>query len=365
MTAAAPLPPSAAPHAHDRARVDNIMLQVCGALLPCTLYGIYLFGWPALILFTITCLSAVATEALCLHLQGRSPWRVLDGSALLTGWLIALTLPPWAPWWIGVGGAAFAIAVGKQLYGGLGQNVFNPAMLTRVAILISFPVQLTTWVNVTPFGSAAAPGFIESLAIIFAGQPPADGMTGATLLGEIKTYYTSAAPVGTLLDSQFSAWDAALGQTRGSLGETSELLVLLGGLWLLWRKIISWHIPLAMLGSVLLLAALFHSIDADRYAPPLFHLTSGALVLGAFFIATDYVTSPSAPGAKLIFGAGCGLVLFAIRSWGGFPEAVGFAVLFMNALTPLLDRWCRPRVYGRNLRGQPLKPAASARKVQS
>lgn len=357
--------PSASPHAHDRARVDRIMLQVCLALSPTTLYGIYLFGWPALILFVITCASAILCEGLCLWLQGRSLRRLQDNSALLTGWLVALTLPPWAPWWIGVAGSVFAIGVGKQLYGGLGQNVFNPAMLARVALLISFPVQLTTWVNIAPFGSAGAPGFIESLGIIFHGQMPADGMTGATLLGEIKTYYTAHRPVPDMLNQQFDPLTSFLGQTRGSLGETSELLVLAGGLWLLWRGLISWHIPVAMLASVALLAGLFHSIDADRYAPPLFHLTSGSIMLGAFFIATDYVTSPSAPAAKVVFGAGCGLVMFVIRTWGGFPEAVGFAVLFMNALTPLLDRGLRPRIYGRTLQGQPLKPKTSSRKVPS
>ncbi|TGD75065.1 RnfABCDGE type electron transport complex subunit D [Mangrovimicrobium sediminis] len=351
----------AAPHSHAGSSVDRIMLQVCLALVPATVFGLYLFGWPALLLWVITCASAVATEALCLLLQDKPLSRLRDSSALLTGWLLALTLPPWAPWWIGAGGAAFAIAVGKQLYGGVGQNIFNPAMLARVALLVSFPVHMTTWVQ-PDLLSSGAPGPWAALDIVFGGGIP-DGVTGPTILGEMKTAQ-GAGTVSELAAGSFNWLDSLTGSTAGSLGETSELLVLLGGLWLLALRIISWHIPVAMLGTTVLLAAIFHRADPAHYASPLLHLTSGGIMLGAFFIATDYVTSPSSKTGQLIFGAGCAAVLFAIRAWGGFPEGVGFAVLFMNAFTPLLDRYCKPRAYGRNLRGRPTVARTPARKVR-
>ncbi len=350
----------AAPHTHDRASVERIMLHVCLALLPATFFGFHLFGWPAAILWLLTCAAAVLTELLCLALQGRSLRRAADGSALLTGWLLAMSLPPWAPWWIGVGGAAFAIAVGKHLYGGLGQNIFNPAMLARVALLVSFPVQMTTWVQPGVF---EYPDLASALGIIFQGSGMADGITGPTILGELKTAQ-GAGTVATLTLGGFSALDAALGNTGGSLAETSEFLVLLGGLWLLALRIVSWHIPLAMLGTLAIVAAAFHQADPAHYASPLLHLTSGGVMLGAFFIATDYVTSPSSASGKLLFGAGCGLVMYAIRSWGGFPEGLGFAVLFMNSLTPLLDRYCKPRVYGRSIRGRPVTPRGGPGKAR-
>ncbi len=344
------------PFAHDRSSVDRIMLHVCLALTPATAWGLYLFGWPAINLWLLTCASALATEALCLYLNGHPQRRLLDGSALLTGWLLALSLPPWAPWWIAVGGAAFAIGIGKHLYGGVGQNIFNPAMLARVALLIAFPLQMTTWALPNPLGSAAAPDFFEGLAITFAGAPLADGLTGATALGHLQTELTLSRAVPEIL-AEFSWLDAFLGRTPGSLGETAELLILLGGLWLLALRIIHWEIPLAMLATVLVLALVAQQVNPGRYPSGLFHWLSGGLLLGAFFIATDPVTSPITRGGRLLFGLGCGAVAFVIRSWGSFPEGVAFAVLFMNALTPLIDRYWRPRAYGRNGRGNPLVPA--------
>lgn len=341
------------PFAHDRSSVDRIMLQVCLALLPATLFGLYLFGWPAINLWLLTCASALATEALCLHWLGQPQRRLLDGSALLTGWLLALSLPPWAPWWIGVGGSVFAIGIGKQIYGGIGQNLFNPAMLARVALLIAFPLQMTTWALPHPLGSAAAPGFVEGLAITFGGAIP-DGMTGATALGGLKTELTLGHTAEQILAGNFQLIPALLGSTPGSLGETSELLLLLGGLWLLVRRIIHWEMPVGMLVSVVALGAIAHQINPDRYPGGLYHLASGGLLLGALFIATDPVTSPVSRAGRLIFGIGCGVLVYVIRTWGSFPEAVAFAVLFMNALSPLIDRYWRPRAYGRTSSGKPL-----------
>lgn len=352
---------TASPHAHDRSGVDRIMLNVCLALMPTTLFGFYLFGLPAIILWTITCLSAVATEALCLKLMNCPVSAALDSSALLTGWLLALSLPPWAPWWIGVGGAAFAIALGKQLYGGIGQNLFNPAMLARVALLISFPVQMTTWANIMPLGSADAPGLQESLAIIFGGQTP-DGTTGATILGQIKAA-TEQTTVSDIVASSYSLRDAFLGETRGSMGETSGLLILLGGAWLLYKRIISWHIPVAMVATLAVLCTIGDLRDETSFAGPIVEITSGGFLFAVFFIATDYVTSPASNAGKIVFGVGCSIVLFTIRNWGGFPEAIAFAVLFMNAFTPIIDRTIRPRVYGRDMRGKALTDIPDARRV--
>ncbi|GAB1257755.1 RnfABCDGE type electron transport complex subunit D [Aurantivibrio plasticivorans] len=370
MKTTADLLMAAAPHAHDKSSVDRIMLHVCLALSPVTAWGFYLFGWPAIILWTITCLSAVASEAFCLWLRGYKINRVSDASALLTGWLLALSLPPWAPWWIGVGGSALAIIVGKHLYGGIGQNIFNPAMLARVALLVSFPVQMTTWIYVEPISHIPAPDLVTSLSIIFSDggeylsstNQLTDGVTGATILGELKTAYT-AHTVAEVSSTHFQWWPALTGITKGSMGETSEILILIGAAWLLLLRIISWHIPVSIIATIAMISLLFHVGDPDRYASPILHLTSGGLLFTAFFIATDYVTSPSSPFGKILFGCGTALVMFAIRSWGGFPEGAGFAVLFMNALTPLIDRYCKPRAYGRDFKGKARKLLKNARKV--
>lgn len=345
------------PFAHDRSTVNRVMLQVCLALVPTTLFGLYMFGWPAINLWLVTCVAALATEAVCLKLLAQPLRRLLDGSALLTGWLLALSLPPWAPWWIGVGGSVFAIGIGKQLYGGIGQNPFNPAMLARVALLIAFPLQMTTWALPQPLLSAGTPGLFDGLAITFAGAPLPDGTTGATALGNLKTELTLKHSVESILDGNFDLLQALLGHSAGSLGETSELLILIGGLWLISRRIIHWQIPVSMVLAVVLLASFANLVNPERYPGALFHLSSGGLLLGALFIATDPVSSPISHWGRLIFGAGCGILVYVIRTWGNFPEAVAFAVLFMNSLTPLIDRYWRPRAYGRNARGKALVAA--------
>lgn len=347
--------PQASPYAHEGTTVSLVMLEVIAALIPCTLFGLYLFGWPAINLFIVTCIAALGTESLCLWVLNQPQTRLLDGSALLTGWLIAITLPPWAPWWIGAVGSFFAIAIGKQLYGGIGQNVFNPAMLARTALLITFPVYMTGWITPAPLGSDSALSFSEALAVSFSGAVVPDGMTGATALGHLKTALTMDQSAIEVLAKNFSIKDALLGTSSGSLGETSELLVLLGGVWLLWRRIISWQIPVAMLGVLGFISFVTGYYDASSFAGAAFHLSSGGVLLGAFFIATDPITSPVGAIAKLLFGAGCAVLIFVIRTWGGFPEAVAFAVLFMNALTPLIERYFRPRVYGRLPSGKPLR----------
>ena len=346
-----------APFTRSDSQVQAIMKLVMWALTPATAFGLFIFGWPAVFLFATTVFSALLFEAVCLFLAGR-PVRatLLDGSAVLTGWLIALSLPPSAPWWIGVVGSALAILVGKQVFGGIGQNLFNPAMLARVALLVSFPLEMTTWIHPAPLFSPSAPGLFDSLAITFSGMPLPDGLTGATLIGHIKTEFSQGHGLDeALLSGEYGLFKSLLGWTSGSLGETSALLLIGGGIWLMNKKVITWHIPFSMLATVFLLASFFALVDGDRYPGPLFHLSSGALMLAAFFIATDYVTSPSSSAGQVIFGAGCGLIMYVIRTWGAYPEGAGFAVLLMNSLTPVIDHYVRPRIYGRDRKGRPLE----------
>lgn len=347
--------PTPSPHTHGKLSLGQIMFIVWLALLPASLYGVWLYGWPALNLLLLSAAAAMAAEAIALRIAGKPVMPTLrDGSALLTGWLLAMTLPPWAPWWVAVVGAFFALIVGKHVFGGIGQNIFNPAMLGRVALLIAFPLEMTTWVDPQPLFSAQAPGFIESLGITFSGAVQLDAISGASLLGHIKTEVGRSIPLHDALHGSYSAQSAAMGQMRGSLGETSAVLILVGGMLLLARRIISWHIPFFMLGSVALLATIMNLIDPARYADAGVHLLSGGLLLGAFFIATDPVGSPSTRRGQVIYAAGCGALVYVIRTWAGFPEGVAFAVLLMNAATPLIDHYVRPRIYGRERNGSPL-----------
>lgn len=345
----------AGPYAHGGASIRRTMGLVALALLPATLFGLGQFGWPAILLFLSTVGSALGFEALALRAAGR-PVRsaLLDGSALLTGWLLALSLPPWAPWWIGVVGSLIAIVLAKQVFGGLGQNLFNPAMVARVALLIAFPLEMTSFTGPSPLWSEAGLSLHQGLAVTFGGQIP-DGFTGATVLGQVRTELAQGVPLDTALEGVFNPAAGALGTIAGSLGETSALLLLLGGLFLLVRGVITWPIPVAMLGAIALMATLMHWVDPTRDAAAPFHLLSGATLLGAFFIATDPVTSPVSRLGQLLFGAGCGLLVYTIRTWAGYPEGVAFAVLLMNACTPVIDHYVRPRIFGRDRRGAPIE----------
>lgn len=349
------LKPVSGPHTKTSSPVTAIMLQVVAAVFPATAFGLYLFGWPAINIFVVTVLSALLFEYFCLLMAGKSASALKDCSALLTGWLLAMTMPPSAPWWTGVVGSGIAIVLGKHVYGGLGQNVFNPAMLARVALLISFPVELTTWAQISPLFSDTSPDFMAGLAVTFSGIEPFDGYTGATVLGHVKTELTQQHSLSEILPGIFDADFAWTGWMPGSLGEVSAILLLLGGFWLLLKGVISWHIPFAILFSVMIFSAIFHWWDSARYLSPWVHLNSGALMCAAFFIATDYVTSPNTPRGQLVFGFGCGALIFIIRTWGGYPEGAAFSVLLMNAATPLIDHYLKPRIYGRNRKGAPLE----------
>lgn len=316
---------SSSPHIHSGETTDKVMRLVIYALLPATALSIYFFGLPALGVLLICTLGCVAFEALACKIMAR-PQTIADGSAALTGILLALNLPPSSPWWLSLLGAAIAILIGKQVYGGLGYNPFNPALVARVVLLISFPVQMTSWTAPTPIGSGV------------------DAVTAATPLGEMKTAVMLTGKLPEMATSGFSNY--FFGNMAGSLGEVSALALLLGGLFLLYKKIITWHTPISFIGTVVVVSGLFWLTDPTKYPNPLFHLITGGLILGAFFMATDMVSSPVTYKGMLIFGFGCGLLTVLIRLFGGYPEGVSFAILLMNAATPLIDRYTRPKIYG-------------------
>jgi electron transport complex protein RnfD len=320
------------------------MLQVVYALLPAIAAYVWFFGWGVVVQILFAVVVALISEALMLALRQRPIKPFLyDGSAVVTAVLLALCLPPLAPWWIVLIGAAFAIIIAKQLYGGLGFNPFNPAMIGYVVLLISFPREMTLWLAPEML-SGHSLSFIECARMIFTGQLPGDlsvdAISAATALDTLKTQIHLGNNVGATMGLPI------FGTLGGKGIEWMNALFLLGGIWLIYKKIISWHIPVAMLLSLALMALIFHLTDLDNYASPLFHLFTGASMLGAFFIATDPVTAATTPRGKLFYGAGVGIFTYIIRTWGGYPDAVAFAVLLMNMAAPMIDYYTQPRVFG-------------------
>lgn len=339
------------PHVHGGDSIPQIMRTVIWALLPATALSVYVFGWPALLVILITVAACLVTEHLFVRFRGR-PSPVDDYSATVTGLLLALTLPPHVPWWICVVGGVFAIAVGKQLYGGLGFNMFNPALIARVFLLISFPVELTLWPEPLSLFSDQAYSLSQAFAIIFGGHESAgmalDALTAATPLGQVRTEVGLGHTVQQALGGNygFSYLYAGGGFLGGSVGETSALLLAAGGYWLIHKKLITWHTPASMILGCLVPATVMWLINGQSYPDPLFHLLTGGLIMGAFFMATDMVTSPVTPQGQILFGAGCGLLTYIIRTWGGYPEGVSFAIVIMNSAVPLIDQYTRPAIYG-------------------
>lgn len=344
------------PHAHSSARLSALMFQVMLALAPATLYSFWLYGWPAFNLWLLCLTSALLWEALFLAFFHKSLVPHLkDGSAVVTAWILALCLPPWAPWWLVVVGTFLAIAIIKQIFGGLGQNVFNPAMAARVMLLIAFPLEMTTWI--APEAVAMSPPtFTNGLAITFQGLPALpDGYSGATLLDAVKHQTVQGDPVSAILEHlNYQPADAVIGLRGGSLGESTSLLLLLGGLYLLWRRVITWQAPLGLLLGAAVPATALSLALPESYPGPAFHLLTGGLMLAAFFIVTDPVTAPITARGRFVFGLGCGLLTWLIRSFGNYPEGVAFAVMLMNSTVPLIDRYIKPRIYGRTRKGEPL-----------
>ena len=317
---------SLSPHVHGDDSVQKNMYGVCIALMPALFAGLWFFGLGAAIVLATSVASCVFFEwAITKFLLKRPGYTICDGSAILTGLLLGFNLPSNLPIWIVVIGALVAIGIGKMTFGGLGQNPFNPALVGRVFLLISFPVQMTSWpVNnqltaYTDAETAATPLFLMQKAIT-------DG--NPSVLAELP-----------------DAVEMLIGQTGGSLGEVSALLLLFGCAFMLWRRIITWHIPVSILGTVFVFSGIMHVIN-PAYAMPHVVLMSGGLILGACFMATDYVTSPMTAKGQLIYGICIGLLTVIIRNWGAYPEGMSFAILIMNAFTPLINTYCKPERFG-------------------
>lgn len=330
------------PHDQSGNRVSNVMLNVILALVPGTLALTWFFGWGVLVNIIVAVIAAWAAEALILAIRKRPIFDTLkDNSALVSAWLLALALPPLAPWWMTVLGITFAIIFAKQLYGGLGYNPFNPAMVGYVVLLISFPLEMTQWLS--PRAVADLPGFGETLQIMLMGQlPPGgwDALSGATPLDLMKVELGLMKTVDEIKTNPIFGYFSGLGW------EWVGGLYLLGGVYLIFKRIITWHIPLAMLGGLFVISALFFLVDPDSHSSPLFHIFSGGVLLGAFFIATDPVSACTSNKGKLFYGAGIGVMTYIIRGWGGYPDGIAFAVLLMNMAAPFIDYYTKPRVFG-------------------
>ncbi len=310
------------------------MRDVWYALAPATLAGIYLFGISALLILLASILGAVLTEWVFTRPERRRD-VLSDNSAALTGLLLGLTLPPSLPLWMAFLGGIVSIGMGKIIWGGLGNNLFNPALVGRAFLLATFPVAMTTWATVNP--SSGFFTFHSSLFDFpFTSSSSVDVLTAATPLGSLKFEQVSTPTM-----------DLLLGTTGGCIGETSAVLLLLGGLYLFWRRDLDWRIPLSIFITAGLFSLILYGIDSDKYPSPLFTLLSGGMLIGALFMATDPVTSPLTPRGSIIFGCGVGFLIVLIRVYGGFPEGVMYAILLMNAATPLIDRYNQPRVFGR------------------
>lgn len=345
-----PLRISSSPHVHGGITVGLVMRRVIYALLPGMLAATFFFGWIVPIQLMLASVTALAAEALMLRLRKRPVLPFLkDYSAVVTALLLALSIPASSPWWLTVLGVLFAIVIAKQLYGGLGYNPFNPAMVGYVVLLISFPQPMTSWPAPISLASSQAPGIWDSVRMIFAGWKPVDAVSQATVLDFVKTELGRDQTLSEILGSH----PHHFGPLAGHGAEWVALAYLLGGLWLIYKRVITWHVPASVLGSAALLALLFHTYNPDVYTGPLFQLFAGALMLGAFFIATDPVSSPTTPKGLLIYGAAIGALTYIIRIWGGYPDGVAFAVLLLNMAVPMIDYYTRPVVYGHGKGGPP------------
>lgn len=311
---------SGSPHVHSDDSVRKIMWSVVLALMPAFVVSIFYFGFPVVILTLVSVGCCVLFEYLIQRCILKVKLTVSDGSAVVTGLLLAFNVPSGLPVWMMVVGALVAIGIAKMPFGGLGCNPFNPALVARVFLLIAFPVAMTTWPTPTPVWSVS------------------DIVTGPTPLGILKE--GGAAEMPTYMNM-------LVGQMGGSFGEVSAIALLIGAVFLLIRKVITWHIPVSFMLTVFLFSGLFWLIDPTQYANPFFHLLTGGLVLGACFMATDMVTSPMTPAGMIVFGIGCGLLTIIIRMFGAYPEGVSFSILIMNAIVPLINKAFKPKTFAK------------------
>jgi electron transport complex protein RnfD len=310
---------SPAPHIHSGDSVEKKMYNVLIALIPAYLSALYFFGLGALIVSFVSVASCVLFEYLIQKFILKVKPTIYDGSAILTGLLLAFNLPSNLPWWMVIIGAFVAISLGKMCFGGIGNNPLNPALVGRVFLLISFPAAMTTWPKPLPF----------SMNYI-------DAETAATPLSIIK-YKLEGMP---------SQMDLLIGQIGGSLGEISAIALLIGGVYLLASRTITWHIPVSIISTILIFTGIMYAVDPATYANPLTQILCGGILLGAIFMATDYVTSPMSHSGQIIYGIGIGIITVVIRLFGAYPEGMSFAILIMNAVTPLLNNYIKPKRFG-------------------
>lgn len=320
---------SPSPHVHANDSVSKIMYGVILALVPAYLVSVYTFGVSALITMSVAVISCVLFEYLIGKYLLKAKNSISDGSAALTGALLAFNVPANLPWWQIVVGSLVAIGVAKLTFGGLGNNLFNPALVGRVFLLISYPAAMTTWPE-------ALAGFNNYI----------DASTGATPLKLLNEGLSQGHTVQETLAKMPTYIEMFFGTIGGSLGEISALAIFAGGLFMLVRKIITWHIPVAVLGSIFVFNGILHLSSPDEYADPIFHLITGGVMLGAFFMATDMVTSPMSKAGMILYGIGIGVLTTIIRIWGSYPEGISFAILIFNAFTPIINKYIKPKKFG-------------------
>jgi len=324
---------SPSPHAHGKETTRKLMFGVVVALMPALFTSVFYFGVGALIVTATSVTSCIIFEYLIQRFILKKPISITDGSALVTGLLLAFNLPSNIPVFIIIIGSLVAIGIAKMTFGGLGNNPFNPALVGRVFMLISFPVQMTSW----PVPAGISSGYT-------------DAITGATPLAVIKEGIKNGESLSQLMEKVPTTIQMLIGKMGGSIGEVAALALMIGFAYLLYRKIITWHIPVSVIGSVAVFTSILWLVNPESNADPVFHLLSGGLMLGAIFMATDYVTSPMNPKAMIIYGCGIGVLTVIIRVWGAYPEGVSFAILIMNAFVPLMNAYIKPKRFGEEVK---------------
>jgi Na+-translocating ferredoxin:NAD+ oxidoreductase subunit D len=324
---------SPSPHTYGKESTQKLMLNVVVALIPALIASVFYFGIGAIIVTTTSVASCLLFEYLIQRFILKKPISITDGSAIVTGLLLAFNLPSNIPVLIIVIGSFISIAVAKMTFGGLGNNPFNPALVGRVFMLISFPVQMTSWPVPKGFGT----GYI-------------DAVTGATPLAIIKEGLKNGEPLSQLMDKIPTPAQMFLGNMGGSMGEVAAVALLIGFIYLLLKKVITWHIPVSVIGSMAIFTTILWLANPEKNADPMFHILAGGVLLGAIFMATDYVTSPMNPKSMIIYGCGIGIITVIIRVWGAYPEGVSFAILIMNAFVPLMNAYIKPKRFGEEVK---------------
>jgi len=324
---------SPSPHVHGKESTQNLMLNVVIALIPAFITSVFYFGIGAIIVTATSVASCLIFEYLIQRFVLKKPISITDGSALVTGILLAFNLPSNIPVFIVIIGSFISIAVAKMTFGGLGNNPFNPALVGRVFMLISFPVQMTSW----PVPKGLGTGYL-------------DAVTGATPLAIIKEGLKNGEPLSKLMQMIPTPSQMFLGDMGGSMGEVAAVALLIGFIYLLYKKVITWHIPVSIVATMAVFTTILWLVNPEKNADPMFHILAGGVLLGAIFMATDYVTSPMVPRAMLIYGCGIGIITVIIRVYGAYPEGVSFAILIMNAFVPLMNAYIKPKRFGEEVK---------------